>query len=99
MRQVYSDRSRLLAEEGNTRLAGLLDVQHAQSGMCTVAWVKTGITEPVLARRVEQLGVEVFQMSSFVSKYEQKPALFLGFAGCNENEIKRGVSVLEAVLS
>jgi GntR family transcriptional regulator / MocR family aminotransferase len=41
----------------------------------------------------------VVPISSFVSKYEQKPALFLGFAGCSANEIKRGVSVLEAVLS
>lgn len=53
----------------------------------------------VLTRRAEQLGLEVVPISSFVSKYEQKPALFLGFAGCNANEIKRGVSVLEAILS
>ena len=46
-----------------------------------------------------QKGLEVVPISSFVSKYEQKPALFLGFAGCNASEIKRGVSVLEAVLS
>jgi GntR family transcriptional regulator/MocR family aminotransferase len=99
MRQVYSDRSRLLAEEAHKRLSGLLDVEHAQSGMCTVAWIKTRVTEMALTRRAEQLGLEVVPISSFVSKYEQKPALFLGFAGCNASEIKRGVSVLEAVLS
>jgi GntR family transcriptional regulator / MocR family aminotransferase len=99
MRQVYSERSQLLAEEAKRRLSGLLDVEHAQSGMCTVAWIKTGVTEMVLTRRAEQQGLEVVPISSFVSKYEQKPALFLGFAGCNANEIKRGVSVLEAVLS
>jgi GntR family transcriptional regulator/MocR family aminotransferase len=99
MRQVYSDRSQLLAEEANRRLSGLLDVEHAQSGMCTVAWIKTSVSEMVLTRRAEQLGLEVIPISSFVSKYEQKPALFLGFAGCNASEIKRGVSVLEAVLS
>jgi GntR family transcriptional regulator/MocR family aminotransferase len=99
MRQVYSDRSQLLTEEANRRLSGLLDVEHAQSGMCTVAWIKTRVTETVLTRRAEQLGLEVVPLSSFVSKYEQKPALFLGFAGCNANEIKRGVSVLEAILS
>src|SRR5438309_6699462 len=35
MRQVYSDRSQLLTEEANSRLSGLLDVEHAQSGMRT----------------------------------------------------------------
>jgi GntR family transcriptional regulator/MocR family aminotransferase len=99
MRQVYSDRSQLLAEEANRRLSGLLDVEHAQSGMRTVAWIKTGVTETVLTRRAEQLGLEVVPISSYVRKYEQKPALSLGFAGCNASEIKRGVSVLEAVLS
>jgi GntR family transcriptional regulator/MocR family aminotransferase len=99
MRQVYSDRSQLLAEEANRRLSGLLDVEHAQSGMRTVAWIKIGLTEMALTRRAEQLGLEVVPISSYVSRYEQKPALLLGFAGCNANEIKRGVSVLEAILS
>lgn len=99
MRQVYSDRSQLLAEEANRRLSGVLDVEHAQSGMCTVAWIKARVSEMALTRRAEQLGLEVVPLSSFVSKYEQKPALFLGFAGCNANEIKRGVSVLETILS
>jgi GntR family transcriptional regulator/MocR family aminotransferase len=99
MRQVYSDRSQLLTEEANKRLSGLLDVEHAQSGMRTVAWIKTRVPEMVLTRRAEQLGLEVVPISSYVSKYEQKPALMLGFAGCNASEIKRGVSVLEAVLS
>ena len=66
--------------------------------MRTVAWIKTRVTEMVLTRRAEQLGLEVVPISSYVSKYEQKPALILGFAGCNASEIKRGVSVLEAVL-
>jgi GntR family transcriptional regulator / MocR family aminotransferase len=99
MRQVYSDRSQLLAEEANRRLSGLLDVEHSQSGMRTVAWIKTSVTEMVLTRRAEQLGLEVVPMSRYVRKYEQKPALSLGFAGCNASEIKRGVSVLEAILS
>jgi GntR family transcriptional regulator / MocR family aminotransferase len=64
-----------------------------------VAWIKTRVPEMVLTRRAEQLGLEVVPISSYVSKYEQKPAFMLGFAGCNETEIKRGVSVLEAVLS
>jgi GntR family transcriptional regulator / MocR family aminotransferase len=99
MRQIYSDRSKLLAEEANRHLSGLLDVEHAQSGMSTRAWIKTRVTEMVLTRRAEQVGLEVYPISSCVIKYEQKPALMLGFAGCNASEIKRGVSVLEAILS
>jgi len=99
MRQVYSDRSQLLTEEANRRVAGLLDVEKAQSGMRTVAWIKTDLTESVLTQRAQKLGLEVVPMSSYVSRYKQRPALTLGFAGCSSSEIRRGVSVLEAVLS
>ena len=99
MRQIYSDRSQLLAEEANRRLSGLLSVEHSQSGMSTVAWIKTHVTEMELTRRAEQVGLEVYPISSCVRKYEQKPALLLGFAGCNASEIKRGVSLLETILS
>lgn len=99
MRQVYADRSQLLADEAKRRLSGLLHVEHAQSGMCTVAWIETRMTETVLTERAKQLGLEVVPLSSFVDKNRQKPGLFLGFAGCNANEIKRGVSVLEAILT
>jgi GntR family transcriptional regulator/MocR family aminotransferase len=99
MRQVYSERSQLLAKEANRCLSGLLDVEHAQSGMRTVAWIQTHVAERDLARRAEQVGLEVIPISSYVRKYAQKPALMLGFAGCNASEIKRGVSVLEDLLS
>lgn len=99
MRQVYSERSETLAWETKKHLAGLLDLQKAQSGMRAVAWIKTEITEMELTRRAQKLGLEVVPMSSYVRRYEQKPALTLGFAGCSVNEIKRGVSVLEMLLS
>ena len=58
-----------------------------------MAWIKIPVTEMVLTQRAEQLGLEVVPMSLFVNKYEQKPALFLGLAGCNASEIKRGPAV------
>jgi GntR family transcriptional regulator / MocR family aminotransferase len=99
MRQVYADRAQLLTEEARKHLSGLLDVEKAQSGMRTVAWIKAGVSEMALTRRAQKLGLEVVPMSSYINKYEQKPALLLGFAGCSASEIKRGVSVLEAALS
>jgi hypothetical protein len=86
-----TDRSQLLTEKANRRLSGLLDVEHAQSGMRTVAWIRIRVPKMVLTRRAKRLGLEVVPISSYVSKYEQKPALMLGFAGCNASEIKRGV--------
>ena len=99
MRQVYAERSQLLTEEAAKHLTGLLDVQRAQSGMRTVAWIKTQISETTLTRRARKLGLEVVPMSSYVILCQQKPALTLGFAGCSPSEIKRGVSVFETILT
>src|SRR5215468_2385190 len=66
MRQVYSDRSQLLTEEANKRLSGLLDVEKAQGGMRTVAWIKARVPEMVLTRRAQELGLEVVPISAYV---------------------------------
>jgi GntR family transcriptional regulator/MocR family aminotransferase len=99
MRQVYAERLQVLRDAADRRLAHTLDVENAPSGMRTVAWIKSGRSDRAVAQRAGQLGVEVTPVSIFTVKYTQKPALLLGFAGCNASEIKRGVSVLEKVLS
>ena len=50
------------------------------------------------AQQVQKLGLEVTPLSMFTAKYEQPPALMLGFASCNPAELRRGVSVLATAL-
>jgi hypothetical protein len=95
MRQVCSDRSQLLAEEANRRLSGLLDGEHAQSGMCTVAWIKTRVTEMVLTRRAEQLGLEVVPISSYVIKVRAEArvdGVDLASSGIRQIAQRRGIA-------
>lgn len=99
MRQLYAERLQVLRDAADRRLADALDVENAASGMRTVAWIKSGRSDKAVAQRAAQLGIEAIPISIFTAKYTQKPALMLGFAGCNASEIKRGVSVLEKVLS
>jgi hypothetical protein len=46
MRQVYSDRSQLLAEEAKRRLSGLLDVEHALCGRDALHYIAHGCPFP-----------------------------------------------------
>lgn len=95
MRQVYSERLQVLTTAASGRLAESLRVEEAAAGMRTVAWIKPRLSDRAVAERAARLGLEVVPVSTFTAQYTQRPALILGFAGCNASEIKRGVSVLE----
>jgi GntR family transcriptional regulator/MocR family aminotransferase len=75
--------------------------------MRTIAWLKpqknqktqkTRISDKTAAERATKLGLEVLPLSAFALKHTTKPALILGFAGCNPAELRRGISVLATAL-
>jgi len=98
MRQTYSERIEVLKMTADKHLNGVLDVVHAGSGMRTLGWLKTWESDHDAAQQAQKLGLEVIPLSIFTTKYEQPPALILGFAGCNPVELRRGVSVLATAL-
>ena len=98
MRQTYSERMEILKELADKELEGLLDVTAAAAGMRTVAWLKAGTSDQAAAERANQLGLEVMALSAFAFQQKLRPALILGFAGCNPDELRRGVSVLATAL-
>jgi GntR family transcriptional regulator / MocR family aminotransferase len=104
MRQTYAERMSVLKESAFAHLSDQLDVVDAAAGMRTIAWLKpqktqkTRISDKIAAERATKLGLEVVPLSSFALKHTTKPALILGFAGCNPAELRRGISVLATAL-
>lgn len=98
MRQTYAERIEVLRTAADARLAGVLNVVHAGAGIRTLGWLKTWKSDREAAQHAQTLGLEVVPLSSFTTKYEQPPALMLGFAGCSPAELRRGVSVLATAL-
>jgi len=98
MRQIYAQRMAVLKEESEKQLSGLLQVVDAASGMRTVAWLADGTSDRAVAARAQALGLEVTPLSMFAIQPDSRPGLILGFAGCNPDELRRGVSVLAAAL-
>ena len=47
-----------------------------------------------VVQQAQKLGLEVMPLSMVTTKYEQLLTLILGFAGCNPEKLRRGVSVL-----
>lgn len=108
MRETYAERMSVLSEASRKQLGGLVDVTDAAAGMRTTAWLKgawlkgawlkSRSSDQAAARRAQALGLEVVPLSAFTMKYSNKPALILGFAGCDPAELRRGVTVLATAL-
>ena len=98
MRQSYAERIEVLKTAADKHLNGVLDVVYAGSGIRTLGWLKTWESDQDAARQAQEFGLEVTPLSMFTIKYEQPPALMLGFAGCSPAELSRGVSVLATAL-
>jgi GntR family transcriptional regulator / MocR family aminotransferase len=98
MRQTYAERIDVLKTAADKHLNGVLDVVHAGAGIRTLGWLKTWKSDHDAAQQAQKLGLEVTPLSMFTTKYEQPPALMLGFASCNPAELRRGVSVLATAL-
>jgi GntR family transcriptional regulator/MocR family aminotransferase len=98
MRQTYSERMAVLKTAADQHLHGLLDVVHAGAGIRTLGWLTTWKADHEAAQQAQKLGLEVTPLSEFTMKYEQAPALMLGFASCSPPELRRGVSVLAVAL-
>jgi len=74
-------------------------VNDLEPGMRTLAWVRTGERDVDLAARARARGLEVAALSQFRIEHRQPDALVLGFAGCAEAELRRGVEVLAGALT
>ena len=98
MRQIYAERMEVLCDAANQHLGGMLEVEKADSGVRTIAWLKTGEKDIVVAERARARGLEVTALSQYSQRHSQPGALVLGFAGCAPAELRRGVNVLATVL-
>jgi GntR family transcriptional regulator / MocR family aminotransferase len=98
MRQSYAERIDVLKTAADKHLNGVLDIVRAGAGIRTLGWLKTWKSDRDAAQQAQRLGLEVIPLSTFTTRYEQPPALMLGFAGCNPAELRRGVSVLATAL-
>ena len=98
MRQTYAERIEVLKSAADKHLNGVLDVVQTGAGIRTLGWLKTWKSDHDAAQQARKFGLEVEPLSMFTTKYEQPPALMLGFAGCNPAELRRGVSILATAL-
>ena len=98
MREVYAERLSVLMESARQRLGGLLEISPVEAGLQTIGWLPDGTDDRAAVRAAAKRGIEVIP----VSKYYRGPGrsgLYLGFAGIDAPQIRRGIRELEAALT
>lgn len=97
MRRVYSQRQRCLIEAAKNELDGLLHLDHDQTGMHVVGWLRNGMAAEDVCRRAAEEGLELLPLASYRAKAGPEGVL-LGFSEVGEPTLLRGVRLLRRAL-
>ncbi|UXI66544.1 PLP-dependent aminotransferase family protein [Tahibacter amnicola] len=98
MRDVYSERLGILAENARSHLSGLLDLSTIEAGLQTIGWLRPGLAEADACAAAQARGIEVTPLGRYTRGPVRRNGLMLGFAAIDANEIRRGTIELAMAL-
>lgn len=94
MRAVYRERQEVLLEACARKLPRRLDVERAQSGLQTMAWLRPGVDDRHVVARARDAGIALAPLSRFCLQTARAPALVMGFGGFDTTRIRAAVDTL-----
>ncbi|HEX8457034.1 MAG TPA: PLP-dependent aminotransferase family protein [Pyrinomonadaceae bacterium] len=98
MRGIYEERQRILVEEVEKNLKGMLDAAPAEAGMHLMGWLPRGIDDRDVSRRAAEANLKIAPVSAYCIGQQLRGGLLLGYTAFNERQIKQGVKKLARVL-
>ena len=99
MRNLYAARLSALIDGGKQYLSGLLEISKVRAGLCTVGFLKNGMTSKQAENAAAAHGVEALALDRFTIKRPDPKGLMLGFAAHDETAIQQGLLRLAKALS
>lgn len=99
MRKVYSERLEVLNEEVRKHLDGALELSPAESGLQTVAWLRTAQDAEEIAARALEKNVDIIPLSRYCHRKQVAQGFQIGFAAVDVKSIARGVQILSRIIS
>lgn len=98
MRKLYEHRQKILIEECEKNLKGLLQVKKADAGMHLVGWLPEGISDKLISEKAAEKGLKLAPISAYFNKKLPRGGLILGYTAFDEKQIKEGVIKLKKIL-
>ncbi len=98
MRRLYAERNDTLYASAKRHLSGLLKVVPASSGLHTIGYLETDLSETAVAAAAGERHLTVSPISRFSIAPVGAKGLVLGFGGIKPPAIEAGIDVLAGVL-
>jgi GntR family transcriptional regulator/MocR family aminotransferase len=98
MRRIYAARRQSFAAACERELGAWLDLQHTDSGIQAVAFLKNGLNDRAVARRAQDQGLNVSPLSLQFQHGNPAQGLVMGFAASDEATTLRAIRKLRSLL-
>jgi GntR family transcriptional regulator/MocR family aminotransferase len=99
MRTLYAERQATLIEAVQERLAGLLEINPAETGLHLLGWLASGLEGDLVSQQLLHQRVEAPSLSGYSINPPQREGLVLGYAAVSPGDIRAGVRQMESVLT
>lgn len=99
MRMLYKERQDFLIDEIKKEIGNLLKVNSSNAGMHIVAWLPEKFNDKRVSDLAKENDLIVYPLSEYKLRFNQKPALVMGYTGFNKNKLKAGVFKLKEILT
>lgn len=99
MRTLYEERQRVLIEEVERKLKGLLEMKTDDAGMHLVGWLPDNFDDQEVARKSAEAGIRLSPISDHSITPYPRNGLVFGYAAFDEKQIRSGVAKLTEVLT
>lgn len=99
MRTLYEERQKILIDEVERNLKGLLEMTSDDAGMHLVGWLPDNFNDQEVAQKAAEANIRLTSISDHsINKYPRSGLVF-GYAAFDENQIRSGVVKLSEVLT
>ena len=99
MRKLYQHRRDVLNNEVANSLDGILERVSSDGGMHSVFLLAPEFSDKEICTLTDQQGLGIRALSNYYSGPPPQQGLVIGFAGYNDESIKKGVKVLASTIS
>jgi GntR family transcriptional regulator/MocR family aminotransferase len=98
MRELYAERWSVFSEAAQNFLSDWLDVQQAECGLQTAAWLSPGISDMKVAVTAAREHLEVYPLSALYAAGKRRHGFLLGFGAVAPKELRSGAQRLGKLL-
>jgi GntR family transcriptional regulator/MocR family aminotransferase len=99
MRQLYSERRKVLVEQLRSRFGNTLEIHGAEAGMHLTVTFPAKIDDVAIAERAAELGLWLFPLSGSYMTTNVRKGLVLGYGNVAAQAIPGAVEKLRAVIA